>query len=199
MFLLEIKFWEPLLNPLNGFLDGQARGVAFGILFVLVLILFYKVLRLGFNNSKLAGGSEVVPFQHDAKYVPERAYASDAGYDLRASVDLQIGPGERAVVPTGIHLSLPEGYAGLVIPRSGLAAKHGIGVVNGPGLIDPGYVGEIHVVLLNTDKTEVFEVHAGDRVAQLMMVPTMAMNFQDVVELPKTKRSTGGFGSTGRK
>jgi dUTP pyrophosphatase len=129
---------------------------------------------------------------------PTQAHEGDAGYDLHAAEGATIGPGERASVGTGIAVAIPEGQAGLVIPRSGLAARHGISVVNAPGLIDSGYRGEVRVLLLNTDTTEPFAIEPGDRIAQLVLVRVEAEELEEVVELDETARGIGGFGSTGR-
>ena len=130
---------------------------------------------------------------------PARTRPGDAGYDLRCVAGFALEPGERAKVPTGIALALPAGVAGLVLPRSGLAAKHGIGVVNGPGLIDPNYRGEVCVILVNHG-SERFTAAAGDRIAQLLLVPFVAPDVAVVDELPPSgdDRGTGGFGSSGR-
>ena len=128
---------------------------------------------------------------------PERAHEHDAGYDLRAVEEARLDPGERASVGTGIAVALPDGYAGLVLPRSGLAAKHGISVPNSPGLIDSGYRGEIRVLLLNTDRSEAFEVGVGDRIAQLVVVRAEALEFEETAGLDVTARAEAGFGSTG--
>jgi dUTP pyrophosphatase len=140
-----------------------------------------------------------VPFQRLVPHaqVPERAHEDDAGYDLRAAEDARLGPGERTSVGTGVAIAIPEGHAGLVLPRSGLAAKHGITLPNSPGLIDSGYRGELRVLLLNTDRSEVFEVTAGDRIAQLVVVRAEPLEFEESRELEETARATGGFGSTG--
>jgi len=129
--------------------------------------------------------------------VPERAHPGDAGLDLRAVGSASLPPGGRAQVGTGIAVAIPEGHAGLVLPRSGLAADHGISLVNAPGLIDSGYRGEIKVLLLNTDREETFEVEAGDRIAQLVIVALPDLKGVEVKELDDTPRGQGGFGSTG--
>lgn len=129
---------------------------------------------------------------------PERAHGDDAGYDLRAAEEARLEPGDRASVGTGIALAIPEGCAGLVLPRSGLAARHGISVVNAPGLIDVGYRGEVRVLLLNTDRSEVFEVAVGDRIAQLVIVRHEAPELEESEALDGSARGAGGFGSTGR-
>ena len=128
--------------------------------------------------------------------VPARAYAGDAGLDLAACEQLELRPGERALVPTGLAVAIPEGYAGFVQPRSGLAARDGITVVNSPGLIDSGYRGEIQVVLLNTDQERTFIAEAGDRIAQLVVLPVPALLVREVDELPPSERGVRGFGSS---
>ena len=128
--------------------------------------------------------------------LPERAYSGDAGLDLSTWEPLRLGPGERAVVHTGVAVAIPEGYAGFVQPRSGLAARHGIAVVNSPGLIDSGYRGEIRVVLLNTDQEHVFEAAAGERIAQLVVLPVPELELVELDELPASERGVRGFGSS---
>jgi dUTP pyrophosphatase len=132
----------------------------------------------------------------DHARVPARAYAGDAGLDLAASVPIRLRPGERAVVPTGLAVAIPEGYAGFVQPRSGLAAGHGIAVVNSPGLIDSGYRGEIQVVLLNTDRARTFTAEAGERIAQLVVLPVPEVSIREVDDLPPSERGVRGFGSS---
>jgi dUTP pyrophosphatase len=134
----------------------------------------------------------------DAARPPAQAHDGDAGYDLHAAEAVTIGPGERASVGTGIAVAIPDGHAGLVVPRSGLAARHGISVVNAPGLIDSGYRGELRVLLLNTDRTEAFQVAPGDRIAQLVLVAVETPELEELAELDETVRGSGGFGSTGR-
>jgi dUTP pyrophosphatase len=129
--------------------------------------------------------------------LPTRAYPGDAGLDLYALEDGVLDPGERASVHTGIAVEIPEGEAGLVLPRSGLAARHGIALVNAPGLIDSGYRGEIVVLLLNTDRSARFEMAAGDRIAQLVMVKVQTPEVVEVEELAVSERGAGGFGSSG--
>jgi dUTP pyrophosphatase len=134
----------------------------------------------------------------DARAVlPTRAYPGDAGLDLYALDEQRLGPGERASVGTGISVEIPEDQAGLVLPRSGLAARHGIAIVNAPGLIDSGYRGEIRVLLLNTDRTEPFTLSAGDRIAQLVLVRVETPAVEEVDELALSERGAGGFGSSG--
>lgn len=128
---------------------------------------------------------------------PAYAQPGDAGADLRSRVGLTLQPGERALVPTGVAIALPEGYVGLVHPRSGLAAKHGITIVNAPGTVDSGYRGEIMVCLLNTDNSQAFEIQRGDRIAQLVIQRFEPATFNVVESLSETERGTAGFGSTG--
>ncbi|HTS73118.1 MAG TPA: dUTP diphosphatase [Gaiellaceae bacterium] len=130
--------------------------------------------------------------------LPERAYAADAGLDLAACDRYELAPGERAVVGTGLAVAIPEGYAGFVQPRSGLAARHGLSVVNAPGLIDAGYRGEIRVVLLNTDLCEPLVVEPGMRIAQLVVLPVPELELAEVDELPESERGVRGFGSSTR-
>ncbi|MHA7154999.1 dUTP diphosphatase [Arthrobacter sp. TMN-50] len=128
---------------------------------------------------------------------PEYAQPGDAGADLRTRIDFRLAPGERALVPTGVAIALPDGYVGLIHPRSGLATKHGVTVVNAPGTIDAGYRGEIAVTLLNTDQTESLTFHRGDRIAQLLIQRVEHADFTVVEELPESVRGSAGFGSTG--
>ena len=131
--------------------------------------------------------------------LPAPAYAKpgDAGADLRSRIDFDLEPGERALVPTGVAIALPEGYVGLVHPRSGLATKNGITIVNAPGTVDSGYRGELMVTLLNTDKTKSFHVQRGDRIAQLVIQKYEHATFTVVDELEQTERGSSGFGSSG--
>lgn len=131
--------------------------------------------------------------------LPAPAYAKpgDAGADLRSRIDFELEPGERALVPTGVAIALPEGYVGLVHPRSGLAIKNGITIVNAPGTVDSGYRGELMVTLLNTDKTKSFHVQRGDRIAQLIIQKYEHATFTVVDELEQTERGSSGFGSSG--
>jgi dUTP pyrophosphatase len=129
--------------------------------------------------------------------LPTRAYPGDAGLDLYALEDAALDPGERASVRTGIAVEIPEGEAGLVLPRSGLAARHGIALVNAPGLIDAGYRGEVRVLLLNTDHDSAFAITAGDRIAQLVLVKVQTPEVIEVEELAVSERGAGGFGSSG--
>lgn len=134
----------------------------------------------------------------DARAVlPAQAHDDDAGFDLSALDAKKIKPGERAMVGTGLAIALPRGYAGLVLPRSGLAAKHGISLVNSPGLIDAGYRGEIKVLLLNTDPKATFEVEPGMRIAQLMVIAVETPFLEEIAHLGETTRGAGGFGSSG--
>ncbi|HLB04515.1 MAG TPA: dUTP diphosphatase [Gaiellaceae bacterium] len=132
----------------------------------------------------------------DDAILPTKAYEGDAGLDLASCEGVTLGPGERATVSTGIAVEIPEGYAGFVQPRSGLAARHGIGVVNSPGLIDSGYRGEIRVVLLNTDRSLAFTVEPGMRIAQLVVVPVAAVRLVEAGELAVSERGPRGFGSS---
>jgi len=128
---------------------------------------------------------------------PTYATEGDAGADLRTAVDVVLGPGERALVPTGVAMALPQGYVGLVHPRSGLAARHGLTIVNAPGTVDAGYRGELKVCLLNTDRHEPVRLSRGDRIAQLVIQRVERAAFAVVDQLPDSARGTGGFGSTG--
>ena len=132
----------------------------------------------------------------DDAVVPARAYAGDAGLDLSACERAELAPGERAVVGTGLAVAIPEGYAGYVQPRSGLAAKHGISMVNTPGLVDSGYRGELKVILLNTDRRETFVVEPGMRIAQHVVLPVPEVDPVVVSELPAGERGVKGFGSS---
>jgi len=134
----------------------------------------------------------------DDATLPTRAYDGDAGLDLAACERVEIPPGGRAMIATGLAVAIPEGHAGLVVPRSGLAARHGISEVNAPGLIDPGYRGELKVVLLNTDRDEAFVVEPGMRIGQLVVVELPSIELEEVGALPATQRGAGGFGSSGR-
>lgn len=127
---------------------------------------------------------------------PRQAHSGDAGIDLYAREGVELKPGDRAVVPTGLTVAIPEGYAGLVIPRSGHAAKGGIGIVNAPGVIDSGYRGEVAVILVNHGSEPVW-FERGDRIAQLVVVPVPAVEWTETAELPPTERGADGFGSTG--
>ena len=131
--------------------------------------------------------------------LPRYQHEGDAGFDLHSRIDLTLEPGERAVIPTGIGVAIPRGYAGLVLPRSGLAARYGITMVNAPGLIDSGYRGEVAVILLNTDKYESFPIKHGDRIAQMVIQKIEEVSFKQMPELDDTKRGAGGFGSTGKR
>jgi dUTP pyrophosphatase len=129
--------------------------------------------------------------------MPAYALPGDAGFDVCTSVDVTLAPGERAVVPTGIAIALPDGYAAFVHPRSGLAARHGLTVVNSPGTVDAGYRGEIKVCLLNTDAREVLTLHRGDRIAQIVVQPVARARLHEATMLPDSHRGEGGYGSTG--
>ena len=129
--------------------------------------------------------------------LPEYARAGDAGMDVYSTIDCTIAPGQRAIVPIGIAIALPEGFVCFAHPRSGLAAKHGISIVNAPGTIDSGYRGEIKIILINTDAKETFEIKRGDRIAQLVFQKFESARFFEVEVLPESQRGGGGFGSTG--
>ena len=130
--------------------------------------------------------------------LPTRAHAGDAGLDLYACESAHLGPGERWSVGTGVAVEIPEGHAGLVLPRSGLAREHGIALVNSPGLIDAGYRGEVRVLLLNTDPAETFRIEPGDRIAQLVVAPVAIAEPVQAEALTESARGDGGFGSSGR-
>ena len=132
----------------------------------------------------------------DDAVLPDGAYPGDAGLDLVACETIELGPGERALVPTGIAVAIPDGHAGFVVPRSGLALQHGIWLVNTPGIIDSGYRGELRVIAINTDHTASFVVETGMRIAQLLVVPISAAIVEED-ELPDTVRGAAGFGSSG--
>ena len=136
---------------------------------------------------------------HEGATLPERAYAGDAGLDLAACERVELAPGARAVVGTGLAVAIPDGHAGFVQPRSGLAARHGITIVNSPGLVDAGYRGELKVVLLNTDQQETFVVEPGMRIAQLVLVPVATPMPVEMQELPESERGERGFGSSTAK
>lgn len=140
---------------------------------------------------------ETVEVLITAPALPQYAHPGDAGADLHATESVELAPGERALVGTGVSIALPDGYAAFVMPRSGLATKHGITVVNAPGTVDAGYRGEIKVTLLNTDRSEPYAISAGDRIAQLVIMPVARARFIPVEKLPGSQRGEGGFGSTG--
>lgn len=154
------------------------------------------------NENDVASGQPeqlTVPLQRLDADLPLPAYAhpGDAGADLVSAVDLELGPGERALVPTGVAIALPEGYAAFIHPRSGLAARHGVSVVNTPGTVDAGYRGEIKVLLINHDRHEPVRLRRGDRVAQMVVQRVARAAFDVVEELPQSVRGRGGYGSTG--
>jgi dUTP pyrophosphatase len=130
--------------------------------------------------------------------LPERAHPGDAGVDLRSAVDVTLHPGERATIPTGLALAIPEGYAGFVQPRSGAASSRGLGLVNSPGLIDAGYRGEVRVVAINLDAGAPIDIRRGDKIAQLVILAVPELVVREVEELPESARGARGFGSTGR-
>jgi dUTP pyrophosphatase len=129
--------------------------------------------------------------------MPRYQHEGDAGLDLPSRVDYVLEPGERAMIPTGIAVAIPRGYAGFVLPRSGLASRHGIALVNSPGLVDSGYRGEMAIIMINTDKREAFHIKRGDRIAQLVIQRVEEATLIKVGELDDTSRGAGGFGSTG--
>ena len=131
--------------------------------------------------------------------LPERAHPNDAGFDLRSIEDVEVGPGERAMVRTGLAVAIPDGHAGLVLPRSGLASKHGLTLANAPGLIDTGYRGEVICSVVNLDPHESVKIARGDRIAQLVVVEVPDLRPGWVDELPPSSRGEGGFGSTGTR
>lgn len=132
-----------------------------------------------------------------AENIPSYSHPGDAGADLSAAESLTLAPGQRATVGTGVSIALPAGYVAFVVPRSGLAAKHGITIVNSPGTVDAGYRGELRVTLLNTDLSEPFEIKKGDRIAQMIVMPIVQARFIPVERLPESERGESGFGSTG--
>ena len=142
-----------------------------------------------------------LPFQRlDAQAtLPERAHPGDAGLDLRSVVDVEVAPGERAMVPIGLAVAIPDGYAGLVLPRSGLASRQGLTLANAPGLIDAGYRGEVICAVVNLDPHEAVRISRGDRIAQLVIVAVPEVRGVFVDELPPSTRGEGGFGSTGTR
>lgn len=141
-----------------------------------------------------------IPYKKLDESVEDALYAheGDAGLDLRSSIDCVLQPFQRMTIPTGLAFAIPEGYAGLVIPRSGLASKHGISIVNAPGLVDSGYRGEIKVILINLDPNEPFEISKGDRIAQIMFVPYAMGKLDKRESLDETERGESGFGSSGK-
>ena len=141
-----------------------------------------------------------IPVVGDApEFLPRYARAGDAGADLRITETVTLQPGERLLVGTGVRLALPPGTVGMVTPRSGRAARQGLGIVNSPGIIDSGYRGEIRICLINLDTTKAVELQAGERVAQLVIVPFISAQFTPVAELDATERGQGGYGSTGQQ
>lgn len=129
--------------------------------------------------------------------IPHNAYVGDAGYDLCSTEEVVLQPFERTLIPTGLAIEIPFGYAGFVVPRSGLAIKQGLSIVNAPGLIDSNYRGELKVIAINLDPHEPISIHVGDRIAQLVIMKVQSLEFQEVAELDDSERGTGGFGSSG--
>ena len=140
-----------------------------------------------------------LPFKRldDGAMLPSYAHSGDAALDLSANADIEVGPGERAMVPTGVAVAIPEGHAGLVLPRSGLASKRGLTLANAPGLIDSGYRGEVTCAVVNLDRQQAVSIRKGDRIAQLLIVPVSAVAPEWSDDLPASERGHGGFGSTG--
>jgi dUTP pyrophosphatase len=149
------------------------------------------------EGERVAAGALQVRRLHPDALMPRRAHPGDAGLDLHATEAVTIAPGARASVGTGLALAIPHGWAGLVLPRSGLALRSGIALVNAPGLIDAGYRGELRVLLLNTDREAPFAIAPGDRIAQLVLIRVELPETVEVDELPDTSRGDGGFGSSG--
>lgn len=141
--------------------------------------------------------SDTVEVLITGEHIPAYAHPGDAGADLLAAESIELAPGQRALVGTGTAIALPDGYVAFVVPRSGLAAKHGITLVNAPGTIDAGYRGELKVIVLNTDASESYRIQKGDRIAQLIVMPVSRARFVPVQTLPGSDRGEGGFGSTG--
>jgi dUTP pyrophosphatase len=141
--------------------------------------------------------TETVDVPIIAPGLPAYAHPGDAGADLTSTEALRLEPGQRALVGTGVRIALPDGHVAFVVPRSGLATKHGITIVNSPGTVDAGYRGELKVTLLNTDPTEPYDIAVGDRIAQLIVMPVARARFIPVDALPDSARGEGGFGSTG--
>jgi dUTP pyrophosphatase len=141
-----------------------------------------------------------LPFKRvdPAAELPGRAHPGDAGFDLRSAVDVEVGPGERVMIPTGLAVAIPDGHAGLVLPRSGLASTYGLTLANAPGLIDAGYRGEVICAVVNLDRTAPVKIARGDRIAQLVVVPVAEVDPAWADELPPSARGAGGFGSSGR-
>lgn len=135
---------------------------------------------------------------HEKAKLPVKAHETDAGLDLTSTIDFELAPGQRSAIPTGLAVVIPDGHCGLVLPRSGTAANHGVTLVNSPGLIDAGYRGELRVLLLNTDTRELFRGSIGDRIAQLVVVAIPDIETTWTEALPPSKRGDGGFGSSGR-
>jgi dUTP pyrophosphatase len=159
----------------------------------------YKDMALLQQISALAldNVAEVIEVLISSGQIPEYSHPGDAGADLHAAEAAVLEPGQRATVGTGVSIALPDGYVGFVVPRSGLAAKHGITIVNSPGTVDAGYRGEIRITLLNTDSAEPYSIAVGDRIAQLIVQPVTRARFVQVQTLPGSERGESGFGSTG--
>jgi dUTP pyrophosphatase len=162
-----------------------------------VICLFDQTFRLTVTVHYPRLVTDSVEVLISSTTIPQYAHPGDAGADVVAAEAVELAPGERATVRTGLSIALPDGYAAFVVPRSGLAAKHGITVVNSPGTVDAGYRGEIQVTLLNTDSSVAYSVAVGDRIAQLVVMPVVKARFVQVESLPGSHRGSSGFGSTG--
>jgi dUTP pyrophosphatase len=155
-------------------------------------------VRAGYGGAGTLGTVRIEFRRLDpAVALPRRARDGDAGLDLAVNEDVVVAPGERALIRTGLAVAIPEGHAGLVLPRSGLASRRGLTLANAPGLIDAGYRGEITIAVVNLDPGEKVDIHRGDRIAQLLVVPFTEVEAVEVIELPPSTRGEGGFGSTG--
>ncbi len=176
-----------------------ALGEILGAVGALACVVAVLVWVSRYSIGVMSDVSIEIKLLDDGLEPPAYAQPGDAGADLRSRVDLTLPPGERALVPTGVAIALPEGYVGLVHPRSGLAARHGVTIVNAPGTVDSGYRGELMVCLLNTDRETPFVISRGDRIAQLVIQRFETARFVVVDELDATERGSSGFGSTGLK
>lgn len=164
-----------------------------------VVRLHQRLLVGGARGGQGPGPAVGLPFKRlrPEAVLPAAARPGDVGFDLASAVDVEVGPGERAMIPTGLAVAVPEGHAGLVLPRSGLASRKGLTLANSPGLIDPGYRGEIICAVVNLDRGRPVRISRGDRIAQLVVVPTAAVRPEWAEDLPPSERGEEGFGSTG--